>query len=252
MSELLLCPDCHTPVQCRVKLAGVERIMPCLCQCGQIKRQKEKEQFREYQQQLEIRRLKTEGIQDCLLRDCSFESARPSPYLERAKRYVEKWEEVWEKNHGLLFWGAVGTGKSYLAACIANALIEQGVPALMTSLPKMLNQIGGMYPQERCRYLSSLSKYRLLVLDDFGIERSTEYALEQIFLIVDERYKSKQPLILTTNLTLMDFQNPADAAKARIYSRILEMCVPFRFEGADRRMEAANKKLHAVKKAINP
>ena len=109
-----------------------------------------------------------------------------------------------------------------------------------------------MYPQERCRYLSSLTKYQLLILDDFGIERSTEYALEQIFLIVDERNKAKQPLILTTNLTLKDFQNPPDAAKARIYSRILEMCVPFRFEGVDRRLEVANGKLHAVKKAINP
>ena len=252
MKELLLCPDCETPIQCRVKLAGVERTVPCLCSCQQRKRQNERDQLREYQKQLDVRRLKTEGLQDRLLRECSFEKAKPTPYLERAQRYVCNWKEVQEKNHGFLFWGAVGTGKSYLAACIANALMEQGVPVLMTSLPKLLNQMGGMYPQERCRYLSSLAKYQLLILDDFGIERSTEYALEQIFLIVDERYKAKQPLILTTNLTLKDFQNPPDAAKARIYSRILEMCVPFRFEGADRRLEVANGKLHAVKKAINP
>ena len=58
------------------------------------------------------------------------------------------------------------------------------------------------------------------------MERGTEYALEQIYNIVDSRYRSQKPLIVTTNLTLAEIQYPQDTAHARIYDRLLEMCVP--------------------------
>ncbi len=58
------------------------------------------------------------------------------------------------------------------------------------------------------------------------MERGTEYALEQIYNIVDSRYRSRKPLIVTTNLTLDEIRHPQDTAHARIYDRLLEMCVP--------------------------
>ena len=107
-----------------------------------------------------------------------------------AKRYVEQWKKVKAENLGLLLWGDVGTGKSFVAACIANALLEQGIPVLMTNFSKILNQMGAMYSEERYRYIASFSNYSLLILDDLGIERSTEYALEQVYAVIDERYNS--------------------------------------------------------------
>ena len=59
-----------------------------------------------------------------------------------AKRYVEQWKKVKAENLGLLLWGDVGTGKSFVAACIANALLDQGIPVLMTNFSKILNQMG--------------------------------------------------------------------------------------------------------------
>lgn len=86
--------------------------------------------------------------------------------------------------------GDVGTGKSFVAACIANALIESGVPVLMTNFSKILNQMGAMYSEERYQYIASFTNYPLLIIDDLGIERNMEYALEQVYAVIDERYKS--------------------------------------------------------------
>ena len=65
-----------------------------------------------------------------------------------------------------------------------------------------------------------LCRYPLLIIDDFGMERGTEYALEQVYNIVDSRYRSQKPLIVTTNLPLNEIRHPQDTAHARIYDRI--------------------------------
>ena len=87
-------------------------------------------------------------------------------------------------------------------------------------------------------------------IDDFGMERGTEYALEQVYNIVDSRYRSQKPLIVTTNLPLNEIRHPQDTAHARIYDRILEMCVPISCIGASLRKENAQKKLESMKSLI--
>ena len=104
-----------------------------------------------------------------------------TPELALAKGYVEQWDSMKAQNMGLLLWGGVGTGKSFFAGCIANALLAQGVPVLMTNFAKILGAVTGMYGMERQRFLSSLNTYSLLILDDLGAERNSEYALEQLF-----------------------------------------------------------------------
>ena len=246
MKELLLCPDCGTPIQCRVKLAGVERTVPCLCNCQQRKRQNERDQLREYQKQLDVRRLKTEGLQDRLLRECSFEKARPTPYLERAQRYVRNWKEVQKKNHGLLFWGAVGTGKSYLAACIANALMEQSVPVIMTSFVEILKDIQGRGSKE-AEYMDALNAATLLIIDDLGAERDSAYAVEKVYSVIDRRVRSGKPMILTTNLKVQDMVGCADLSLRRIYDRIFEKCYPVEMLGTSFRLEEAARRQAQMK-----
>ncbi len=71
----------------------------------------------------------------------------------------------------------------------------------------------------------------LLIIDDFGMERGTEYGLEQVYNVIDSRYRSRKPLIVTTNLTLEELQHLEDTAHARIYDRLLEMCSPLLYRG---------------------
>ena len=93
-------------------------------------------------------------------------------------------------------------------------------------------------------------QYPLLILDDFGAERNTEYALEQLFNVIDARYQAGKPLILTSNLSLADLKNPADNAHRRVYDRVLEMCHPVNFGIARRRADIASHKLQAVRQIL--
>ena len=206
--------------------------------------------MKEEEQLLYVRRLKAAGIQERHLQDWTFASATDTPSVQMAKRYTENWKKVKAENLGLLLWGDVGTGKSFLAACIANALLEKGVPVLMTNFSKILNQMGAMYSDERYRYIASFKRFSLLIIDDLGIERNTEYALEQVYAVVDERYKAGLPLIITTNLTISQLRNPEDVAHARIYSRILEMCTPVHVPGLDRRTAIGKSKQELVKEVL--
>ena len=243
---LLYCRNCHTPVQCRVKLWGRDKIVPCLCRCQQEAMAEKKRQDELVERQRKIRQLKATGIQEKHLLEWNFGVAEDNKDIQMAKRYVEQWKKVKAENLGLLLWGDVGTGKSFVAACIANALLDQGIPVLMTNFSKILNQMGAMYSEERYRYIASFSNYSLLILDDLGIERSTEYALEQVYAVIDERYKSGLPVIITTNLKIAEIRNPQDVVYARIYSRILEMCTPVRISGEDRRKSIGKEKQQVV------
>lgn len=117
-----------------------------------------------------------------------------------AKRYVEKFDLMKERGKGLLFFGSVGTGKTFHAACIANALIDRGYPCLVTNFARLVNTLSGMYEGKQ-QYIDSLNKFDLLVLDDLAAERDTEYMNEIIQNIVDSRYRAGLPTIVTTNLT---------------------------------------------------
>ena len=160
--------------------------------------------------------------------------------MKLAKDYVNKWADVLSNNVGLLLWGNVGTGKTFFAACIANALVEQHISVRMTNFSTILNDL--FAETDKNKYLERLNDHNLLIIDDLGIERGTEYALEQVYNIIDTRYKSGKPLIITTNLTLEELKNPIDVAHKRIYDRALGMCVPVMFNGSNfRNQEAANK-----------
>ena len=135
------------------------------------------------------------------MREWTFENDNGKcPQMHKAYSYVEQWERVSTGNYGLILWGSVGTGKSYFAGCIANALMEKEVSVCMTNFALILNDLAASY-KDRNEYIARLCSFPLLILDDFGMERGTEYGLEQVYNVVDSRYRSGKPLIVTTNLT---------------------------------------------------
>ena len=89
------------------------------------------------------------------------------------------------------------------------------------------------------------------ILDDFGMERGTEYGLEQVYNVIDSRYRSRKPLIVTTNLTLEELQNPEDTPHARIYDRLIEMCSPVCITGENFRKAKAREKMEQLKMLLN-
>ena len=190
-------------------------------------------------------RWETFGEASSLYHYCFEEDNGKIPQMEQARRYVAHWPEMNRENLGLLFWGKPGNGKTFAAACIANGLLELEFPpsVKMTTFGTILNKLPGMSSQDKDWYLGGLFRCDLLILDDFGMERQTEYAREQVFNIIDGRYLARKPLIVTTNLSLQELKHPQDLVQQRIYDRILELCVPVCFDGESQRQEKAKENL---------
>ena len=247
---LLYCGRCHTPKEAffakGIVLLGKNK-HPVECSCQRTEREQQEVLINQQKHIDLVRRLKNEGFSDPAMLDWTFENdSGRNPQTHHAHRYVEQWQTMHSENLGLLLWGGVGTGKSFLAGCIANALVEQEVPVRMTNFARILNELNGSF-SGRNEVIDKLCRYSLLIIDDFGMERGTEYALEQIYSIVDSRYRSRKPLIVTTNLTLDEIRHPQDTTHARIYDRLLEMCVPVSCIGVSLRKENALEKLERMK-----
>ena len=202
---------------------------------------------KEFERMQRLNILKSLCFEDHALYSWTFDKDNgKNPVMKVAKDYVSKWSEFASKNAGLVLWGDVGTGKTFFAACIANALVEQNVSVKMTNFSTILNDL--FAESDKNKYLNRLNDHSLLIIDDLGIERGTEYALEQVYNVIDTRYKSGRPLIVTTNLTLDELKAPADIPPKRIYDRVLGMCVPVMFNGVNFRKEEAAAKMEAAKK----
>ena len=233
---LLVCGKCHTRKQKKISFLGEERIVCCLCRCAVEELEKAEQERKDRETMEGISRLKSAGLQDKTFFGYTFANCDGThPCAGYAHRYAEHFADFQKSGQGLLLWGDVGTGKTFLAGCIANALMDRNIPVLMTSFPKLINSLGGLYSGERNEYLQNLNHYQLLIIDDLGVERNTPYVLETVYLVIDERYKSGKPFIITTNLSLQELQNPADLEHGRIYHRIMERCTPIAFSGRNYR-----------------
>ena len=127
--------------------------------------------------------------------------------------------------------------------------VNEELLAAIGKLALILNDLAATF-EGRNEYISRLCRYPLLILDDFGMERGTEYGLEQVYNVIDSRYRSEKPLIITTNLSLDELNNPPDTAHKRIYDRVIEMCTPVCCTGENFRRAAAQKKMEQMKKLL--
>ena len=247
---LLYCGKCRQPKEAYFAegktLFGRDR-HPKECDCKRADREKREAADREQKHREEVERLKRKGFTDPAMREWTFENDNGKcPQMDKAHFYVAHWEDMKAENIGYLLWGKVGAGKSYFAGCIANALMEKEISVCMTNFALILNDLAASY-KDRNEYIDRLCRFPLLILDDFGMERGTEYALEQIYNIIDSRYRSRKPLIVTTNLTLTELKKPQDIAHARIYDRLLELCTPIACTGPSMRKDIGQAKLDLLK-----
>ena len=147
------------------------------------------------------------------------------------------------------FGEAWGREKATLPPVSPTPLWRRKFPVCMTNFATILGDLAASF-EGRNEYISRLCSYPLLILDDFGMERGTEYGLEQVYSVIDSRYRSGKPLIATTNLTLEELQHPQDTPHARIYDRLTSMCAPVRFTGSNFRKETAQEKLERLKQLM--
>ena len=217
------CGKCHTAKQQVVNIGGVSRKIPKNCDCRSKEIEQERKEMAEYERSMRIGRLKSMAFDDNL----------------------KHFENMEKENIGLILTGAVGTGKTYLASSIANALIEKGISVRMTNFGVILNDMMNLQIDKN-KYIKNLNSNRLLIIDDFGIQRDTSFALEHIFNIIDSRYRANKPIIVTTNLSIAHLMNTTDLKEKRIYSRLLEMATPLIFNGENHRLKTMREKAMAA------
>ena len=257
----LVCGKCHTRRQVEVNMPDLKAVpfdpkkkvrvkMPVSCRCRAERRYQEEQMLQQDKDMRAMEALKRQSLMDERLWDVSFDSFRKTNdnayNLKLCLRYANHFDEMLAKNQGLLFYGGVGTGKTFAAACIANHLLNQRIPVIMTSFVKLLESMQG-FSEDDSALIARLNRAKLLIIDDLGAERSTDYALEKVYDIVDSRYRAKLPIILTTNLSMTELKESTDIRYTRIYDRIFEMCYPMQFKGQSWRKVEAARRFDAMK-----
>ena len=154
---------------------------------------------------------------------------------EYARRFAETFNP--ENSMGLVFCGERGAGKTFLSACIANDLLKRGFSVEMTNITRISQAVDATF-EGRAEEIKRLMQLDLLIIDDIGTERGTEYMMEHAFNIIDGRYKANKPMVISTNASFDDMATESDIAKGRIYDRIIEKCFPVEMSG-NRRLNIA-------------
>jgi len=235
----LHCGTCKERKETRLRLNN--RMVPVMCACRRAEAA-EADYIKDRNDKLQrVQELSMYSIIGSRFRDSTFDRAvirmDNQKAINTARQYVKNWDKMFQSNTGLLFYGPPGTGKSFLAACVANALMKRGVPVLATSIIKLTQA----KPEVVAETLRRTQEASVLLLDDFGAERDSEFKVEQVFSVIDQRYNTKKPLIVTTNLSMQQMKSGEDMRYNRIFERIRAMCYPVKMDGESwRKQETIN------------
>lgn len=241
---LLYCGVCGEPKQYRLtipfKAGETVNIVPIACSCDRARYKAEDERREANERKARVCELARYSLMEEAQKGYTFESADRNGInegaLKLAERYCDKFAECKKQGRGLIFYGSMGTGKSYTAMCIANRLLSQEHTVIVTSFVKLGNAAFG----EDEEIISRMNSAELLVLDDLGVERRSDYSCERVYNVIDSRVRSGLPMVITTNLTITGMQNETDIRARRTYDRIFQKCYPVAFKGISQRMLEAS------------
>lgn len=209
-------PDC----ECSVKAMQLE--------LEQREKELDKERIKN-----KIKKYKDISVIDRKLLNADFKTAEQDKHIKLCQKYAEKFVKIGTAPQGLLLHGSVGTGKTFASACISNYLMENGKTVLVMNLGLYLIKLKKEWDEAESNVLEYVKHCDLLVIDDFGVEKVTEFVLDKAFALIDTRYRAEKPLIITTNLSLKEI---TDKFGSRISDRLQEMCYPLRVEGQSKRL----------------
>jgi DNA replication protein DnaC len=159
----------------------------------------------------------------------------------KVRTFIDNLDSNLETGQGLWLFGDTGTGKTTLAMLVSKEALEKGHSVAIYSLPKLLARIRRTYDEEPggdsySAFFKRLTSVDLLHIDDFGAEKRSDWVLEQLYALVNERYEDERSVMLTTNLTVDKLE---DQIGKRTVSRLTETCEQVPLFGADRRLDKA-------------
>lgn len=235
-----------------ISLFGERHIFTKACLCER----KKQEDLKRQQKLQNIQMLKQACFKSPIQWQYRFDNyqGEKDNHYYTALNYAKQFSDMKKDNIGLIFFGPVGSGKSYLASCIANYLIEHDlIRVKMRNFSEIINELqSGGFDLDRNKYIDSFTNAQLLILDDLGIERDTAYAKEQVYNVINSRYLKQKPTIITTNLPWpQTIKSNGDMEYQRIYSRIIEMCIPVQVRREDFRKKVNDKKKEKYREKLS-
>jgi DNA replication protein DnaC len=162
--------------------------------------------------------------------------------VRAVRAFADDLDDNLDRGRGLWFVGSSGTGKTSLAMLVSKLALEAGRTVAIYSMPRLLARIRRTFDadpgeQSYLELFERLSSVDLLHLDDLGAENRTEWVLEQLYSLVNERYESERSLIATTNI---DERELEEQLGIRVLSRLVEMCGdPLPLYDEDRRLRVS-------------
>ena len=220
---ILTCPRCGTPRQTVIvnPFTGLPEVVGCMCKCQaeELARLKDRDEARARSRRAAS--MGGAGFSAEEMGACTFARARMTAELEKCQRYADGFEDFAKDGLGLLLYGNRGTGKTFAALCIANKVRADGHGVRVVSMAALAN-----LPFDEARdEAAQAQRCELLVLDDLGAERRTEWTGGMAFDVIDYRYRKGLPTVVTTN---------GDGIEARTSSRLMETCAKVKFDTQQR------------------
>lgn len=174
-------------------------------------------------------------------------TADNSTAVKAAKNFLQN------QRGGLFFFGNPGTGKTFLASIVTQEFLKSNKSVIFGDVPTLLEVLRGSFDDKNTKItdlMDDLSTVDLLVLDDLGTEIPTEWAVERIYSIINQRYNAEKPVIVTSNLELGklawrlnhpkktynqkdDDEKFPNVTGSRIVSRLAQMCERIELTGRD-------------------
>ena len=248
---VLVCGKCGEPRESYVALPtflkaayGSSKIISRECRCDREERERAEAQERAKREAVNIEERRRACFPYDHMRGMTFanDDGKNPKLAAILKRYSERFDAFKKEGAGLLLYGAVGGGKTYYAAAVANAIIDAGRSAKFTSLSNLSDLMMANYGKDKQDILRDLTRYDLVILDDLGVERSTETVNENAYQVINTLYMSKTVIIATTNMDAEAMNAETKPALQRTYSRLFECCQPIEVKGEDRRRTVSDAK----------
>jgi DNA replication protein DnaC len=258
------CQVCGESLYKQYEVFGKKRNVKIMCNCEVRKMEKEKAEQESSEKQIRLERLMKNSLMDKKFKDSTFKNWDFSKGSEQMHdlgvKYAKSFKECKAEGLGLLIYGEPGNGKTYLTSCIANELLKQFIPVICVSINGLLGRIQQTYnkwgKEAEADVIRGLCNADLLIIDDLGVERkvgNTDWSKTMIYNIIDSRYRSNLPLIITSNLKI----NPKETEgiltelyEKRTEDRVLEMCTPIHNTAKSIRINEAKKKTKILREIL--